>query len=367
MPLLKDYIRKFSLLPHKLLISVYLILLIGLGIMYSISTPSKPLFYKQLIHAIIASTAMFILAFTRLRTIFNCAYLFYGFTLLILIAVSLMGHTAMGATRWLDLGFIKIQPSELVKIGVIMALARYFHTLQDHKISYSHSLLIPLIIAAAPILIVLKQPDLGTAMTILIVTAIILFLAGVQIWKFILSAVMFLAAMPIIWHNLYDYQKKRILTFLNPEHDPLGAGYNIMQSKIAIGSGGLFGKGVSESSQAKLHFLPEYQTDFVFSLFAEEYGFLASTALIFLFLIVILSGIKIANNCSSTFGKLLAFGLISVMSIHVFINIGMVSGILPVVGIPLPLISYGGSSLSTSLISIGMIMSVKINERISLQ
>ena len=204
-------------------------------------------------------------------------------------------------------------------------------------------------------------------MTILILSIIVFFLAGVKLWKFILSATIFLASMPLIWNYLYDYQKNRILTFLNPEQDPLGAGYNIMQSKIAIGSGGLFGKGTLESSQAKLNFLPEYQTDFVFSLFAEEYGFIASTALICLFLTAALSGIKIAGHCTNTFGKLLAFGLISIISIHVFINIGMVSGLLPVVGIPLPLISYGGSSLTSSLISIGLIMSVKLNERATIQ
>ena len=357
-----EILEKIKKFPYTLLFTVYCTTAIGLLIMHGINTPTKPLFNKQITHLVIASVFLASTSLISIRYIFYSSYLVYAISLLLLIAVTVLGHTAMGATRWLNLGFIKLQPSELVKLGLSMALAKYFHSVQYENIARPKTLVIPIAMILIPLIIVIKQPDLGTAITISILASIILFLAGVRIWKFAISISVLLAATPLIWKHLYDYQKKRILTFLNPENDSLGAGYNITQSKIAIGSGGIWGKGYLEGSQTQLNFLPEYQTDFVFSLFAEEFGFFGSVILIILFLIIIFSGIIIAINCKHTFGRLLTYGLISILSIHVFINIGMVSGLLPVVGIPLPLISYGGSSLTTTFIAIGIIINMKLNQ-----
>ena len=356
-----EIIKKLRDFPYLMLLAVYCVAAIGLFIMHGINTPTKPLFNKQLIHLLIATFLLYATAMTNTKYLFYSSYFIYFISLILLIGVTVTGHKAMGATRWLNLGIVKIQPSELIKIGLTMALAKYFHNIQYDNIAKPRTLLIPIIIIIVPLVIVLKQPDLGTAITISVLAAIIMFLAGVRIWKFAVSIGALLAAMPLIWNHLYEYQKKRILTFISPESDSLGAGYNITQSKIAIGSGGVWGKGYLEGSQTQLNFLPEYQTDFVFSLFAEEFGFVGSTTLIALYLIIISSGVYIAMNCKNTFGKLLAYGLISVLSIHVFINIGMVSGLLPVVGIPLPLISYGGSSLTTTFIAIGLIINIKVN------
>lgn len=356
-----EILKKLKHFPYTMLLAVYCTAAIGLLIMHGINTPTKPLFNKQLIHLLIATFLLYTIAITNIKYLFYSSYFVYFVSLILLISVTILGHKAMGATRWLNLGIVKLQPSELIKIGLAMALAKYFHNIQYDDISKPKTLLVPILIIMVPLVIVIKQPDLGTAITISALAAIILFLAGIKIWKFIVSIGALLAAIPIIWSHLYEYQRKRILTFISPESDSLGAGYNITQSKIAIGSGGIWGKGYLEGSQTQLNFLPEYQTDFVFSLFAEEFGFVGSATLIGLYFIIILSGVYIAMNCKSTFGKLLAYGLISILSIHVFINIGMVSGLLPVVGIPLPLISYGGSSLTTTFIAIGLIINVKIN------
>jgi rod shape determining protein RodA len=344
-----------------MILAVYCTAAIGLLIMYGISTPAKPFFNKQVLHLLIATFFLLTAALMDIKHIFYASFFVYLFSLLLLISVTIIGHTAMGATRWLNLGIIKLQPSELVKIGLTMALAKYFHGVQYENIAKPKTLIIPLAIILIPLIIVIKQPDLGTAITISALATIILFLAGIRAWKFIVSLGTLLASMPIIWNHLYDYQKKRILTFIYPEHDSLGAGYNITQSKIAIGSGGFFGKGYLEGSQTQLNFLPEYQTDFVFALFAEEFGFFGALILISLFFTIIFSGVYIAIQCKHTFGKLLTYGLVSILSIHILINIGMVSGLLPVVGIPLPLISYGGSSMTTTFIAVGLMINMKIN------
>lgn len=357
-------LKKIKNFPYMMLFAVYCTIAIGLIVMYGISTPTKPLFSKQLIHLLIATILLFSAALISIKYLFYSSYFIYFFSLMLLISVAIIGHTAMGATRWLNLGIIKIQPSELFKISLTMALAKYFHTVKYENITKPQNLLIPIAMVLVPLIIVIKQPDLGTAITISVLAAIIFFIAGVKAWKFAISIGCLLGSLPIIWGHLYEYQKKRILTFINPESDSLGAGYNITQSKIAIGSGGIWGKGYLEGSQTQLNFLPEYQTDFVFSLFAEEFGFVGSILLIALFFIIIISGIYTAMNCKHTFGKLLTYGLVSILSIHVFINIGMVSGLLPVVGIPLPLISYGGSSLTTTLIAIGIIINIKINSNV---
>lgn len=352
---------KYASMPMICLIA--LLVFIGLSIIYDASGGylNAKLFQKQLIHACVFFTLMLLIAVIDLKFFFNYAYIFYAVSIVLLIVVEIIGHRAMGATRWLNLGIVKIQPSEIVKVSLVLALARYFHFRTVSEVNKLHVLLVPAALFLIPFIIVVKQPDLGTGITLCIVASVIFFLAGIHFRYFIISAVVLLMACPLAFKYLHEYQKKRILMFLNPESDPLGAGYNIIQSKIAIGSGGIWGKGSLLSTQAQLDFLPEYQTDFVFSFFAEEYGFIGAVGLIILFLGLMLFGWHFALKSRQQFGKLVAFGLTSVFSVNVFINLAMVIGMLPVVGIPLPFLSYGGSSMATILISFGILMNVGVN------
>ncbi|NRA73563.1 MAG: rod shape-determining protein RodA [Rickettsiales bacterium] len=358
-----DDVARLKNIPIALLLVITLLLSCGLLIMKSASIEGSNSIYfkKQLIYAAIFFFVMISITLVDIKLIFNSAYILYAISLILLLSVTLIGHTAMGATRWLNLGFIKMQPSEIMKLTMVITLARYFHFKTAEEVKNIKHLIIPAILVILPTAIIIKQPDLGTAITLLCTFIIIFFLSGVRIWKFLASSAMVIAACPIIWKYLHNYQKKRILIFLNPESDPLGSGYNIIQSKIAIGSGGLWGKGMLGSTQAHLDFLPEHRTDFVFSLFAEGFGFIGSLLLIGLFLILIFLSINLALKCRHQFGKLLIFGLTSVFSVNMLTNLGMVSGLLPVVGIPLPFLSYGGSSLATTLILFGIIMNIAIN------
>lgn len=267
----------------------------------------------------------------------------------------------MGAQRWLDLGVFQLQPSELMKITLILALARYFHGTALEDIRTIKASLIPIGMIIIPTALILKQPDLGTALMLIFAGGAMLFLAGVQLWKFICVGILGAISVPILWSFLHDYQKQRVLTFLNPENDPLGAGYHIMQSKIALGSGGLFGKGFLEGTQSRLNFLPEKQTDFIFTVLSEEFGFVGSLILLTFFALIILYGFIITVRCTNFFGKFLAFGLTTNFALYVFINVGMVMGLLPVVGVPLPLVSYGGTAMLTLMMAFGLIQCVHIN------
>lgn len=356
-----------KLVPWFMVLIITLISSIGFVLMYDAASGSmEPWASKQISFFLIFSTLMLAIGLVELKIIYQFAYVFYGITLLLLILVEIFGHNAMGATRWVNLGFMKLQPAEPMKLAIILALARYFHALSYQDILQIRSLIIPIIMLLAPALLIIKQPDLGTGIITLMVGAIMFFIAGVRMWKFVLSFVVILGYLPITWHYLYDYQKQRILIFFDPESDPLGDGYNIIQSKIAIGSGGLFGKGMMFGSQAQLQFLPEHQTDFIFPMFAEEFGFVGALLIIFLYFILIVYGTGIALNCKSHFGKLLAYGVVSMFSVHVFINMGMVMGLLPVVGVPLPLLSYGGTIMATILIAFGLLINVHLNSRTAL-
>ena len=266
-------------------------------------------------------------------------------------------NLGMGAQRWLDFGFFQLQPSELMKIAVILALARYFHGFEVDEVGRLRNLWIPVLIVIAPIALVLRQPDLGTAMVVAMVGGSMFWLGGARLWQFGLVTAGLAAALPAAWQFLHTYQKQRIITFFNPENDPLGSGYHILQSKIALGSGGLFGKGFLEGTQSHLNFLPEKQTDFIFTMLAEEFGLIGGAGLIALYGLLISYGMFIAFRCRSQFARLLAMGLSVNFFLYVFINIAMVMGILPVVGVPLPLISYGGTAMLTVLIGFGLIMS----------
>jgi rod shape determining protein RodA len=279
----------------------------------------------------------------------------------LVLAVDLRGVIGMGAQRWIDLGFIQLQPSELMKIAMIVALAHYFHCLPAENTGRIIDLIVPAGLIVVPVVLVLKQPDLGTAMMLLITGAIIFFLAGVRLWIFAAAAIAAGTAAPLAWSMLRDYQKARFTTFLSPDSDPLGAGYHIMQSKIALGSGGLFGKGFMLGTQTHLSFLPERQTDFIFTIVAEEFGLIGGLALLGLYALVIVYGFTIALRSRNQFGRILGLGLATNFFLYVFINTAMVIGLIPVVGVPLPLISYGGSAMVTVMLGFGLLMNVSIH------
>ena len=278
-----------------------------------------------------------------------------------LVAVDVLGEINKGAQRWLDLGFMQLQPSELMKVALVMALARYFHAAYLDDLKRLWVLLPALLLILMPCGLVLIQPDLGTAVTLLVSGTALLFMAGVRIWKFVAVGLLGAGAVPILWANLHDYQRQRVFTFLDPEADPLGSGYHIIQSKIALGSGGFWGRGYLQGSQAQLSFLPEKHTDFAFTMLAEELGFVGAIAVLGLFLLVILLGLAVAMRAPSQFGRLLAVGIVLNLFIYVAINVSMVTGLIPVVGVPLPLISYGGTAMLTLVFSLGLLLSVDLH------
>jgi rod shape determining protein RodA len=289
------------------------------------------------------------------------AYWLYGGVLLLLVVVMVAGRTSMGATRWLNLGFINIQPSEPMKIVIIMTLAAFFCRYPVFKGLRLRELGWPLLLIGAPALLIMKQPDLGTAILVSLIAGSMLLYVGVR-WSALLT--MFLAAVPtcyLAWHYyLRDYQKNRIINFINPEQDPLRSGYHIIQSKIAVGSGGIFGKGFLHGTQSQLRFLPEQHTDFAFSVFAEEWGFAGCLVMLTLYLFLILWGLNISRRCNDRFGSLLAVGVTAMLFWHIVINMGMVIGLFPVVGVPLPFFSYGGTSMVTSMAGVGILLSISM-------
>lgn len=307
-----------------------------------------------------------VVAMIDLRFWLKYAYLFYAAAVVMLFVVEFFGHDAMGAQRWLNLGIIRVQPSELMKIALILALARYFHGSSQQEITSISYMIIPSFMVLLPVVLVLKQPDLGTAVLMGAASVSLFFLVGVQMWKFAVLGGIGLISIPIGWRFLHDYQKERVFTFLDPERDPLGKGYHILQSKITLGSGGIFGKGFLQGTQSRLNFLPEKHTDFIFTVLAEEFGLVGSVALLLLYLSLIFYGYVIAFRSSSFFGRLLALGLTTNLFLYVFINIAMVMGLLPVVGVPLPMISYGGTVMLTLMFSFGLVECVNVNRDVQI-
>lgn len=362
-----NFLQKITKLPKLMLSVILLLCLIGLMMMFSSSGGKfEPWAHRQLIHFAISLPIMIIIALIDLKIWFRVSYLAYVGSLLLLLYVELLGHRAMGATRWINLGFIKLQPSELMKISLVFFLARYFHSLSIDELKKVKNLIIPVIAILLPFILILKQPDLGTGIILLLIGSSIFYVVGVKIWKFVVVFVTVGATLPYLWTRLHDYQKQRIFTFLNPEQDPLGSGYNIIQSKIAFGSGGVFGKGFLKGTQSQLNFLPEHQTDFIFTTYCEEWGFVGGLVLLSLYLILIFYSMMIGLNCKNHFGRILALGIGSMIAFHVFINMSMVMGLLPVVGVPLPLLSYGGTMVLTMLSGLGFIMNVHIHKRLSI-
>ena len=350
--------QKLLRLNWELVLLIVLTASIGFAMLYSAANGSfDPWASRQISRFSVGVAMMLVVALVDIRLWLRGSYIIYGACLMLLAAVELKGSIGMGAQRWLDLGFFQLQPSELMKITVILALARYFHGFDVDEAGRLRNLWIPVLIVVAPIALVLRQPDLGTAMVVAMVGGSMFWLGGARLWQFGVLAAGVAAAVPLAWQFLHAYQKQRIFTFLNPENDPLGSGYHILQSKIALGSGGLFGKGFLEGTQSHLNFLPEKQTDFIFTMLAEEFGLIGGAGLIALYGLLIAYGVFIAFRCCSQFARLLAMGLSVNFFLYVFINIAMVMGILPVVGVPLPLISYGGTAMLTVLIGFGLIMS----------
>jgi rod shape determining protein RodA len=289
------------------------------------------------------------------------AWPIYVGSMLLLVAVDVAGKIGMGAQRWLMLGPVQIQPSEIAKVAVILVLARYYHGLTREQAERFVYTLVPLVVIMAPVGLVMVQPDLGTAMMVLLGGAALLFVAGVRLWMFLGAAVAAIGCLPFAWSFMHEYQRKRVLTFLDPDRDPLGAGYHITQSKIAIGSGGLFGKGFLKGTQSALNFLPEKQTDFIFTTFVEEWGMVGACVLLALFLLVLLWGFAIALRSQHHFGRLVALGVTSMMFLYVFINTSMVMGLLPVVGVPLPLVSNGGTAMVSVMFACGLLIGVNVH------
>lgn len=347
-----------------LLITVLFICTMGVLNLYSSTYPhtgsGTPLFVKQIYWFLAGiGLAIFILLFDY-RTFIRYAYPFYIFCLFLLLLVMIFGRTTSGSQRWLQLGFFSFQPSELAKIAVILALTRYF-TENENTLGYGfRDLIVPFLILAIPLALIFKQPDLGTTGLLVLISFSMLAFMGFRLQTWLTLGGACVAALPIFWHFLKDYQKTRLLTFINPDLDPLKTGYHITQSKIAVGSGTIWGKGWLKGTQSQLHFLPEQHTDFVFSVWAEEWGFVGAFLLLFLFLLLISRGLKIANTSKDRAGAVLAIGISAMLFWQIFINVGMVVGIVPVVGVPLPLFSYGGTSVISTLMGIGLLMNISM-------
>ena len=364
--------RKISLLGRvaalhfPLLASLLLIAAVGILMLHSTAAGGESSrVAAQTARLGVGVLLLLLAALVDARLWLRAAYPLYALALLLLGLVEFAGSQSMGAQRWLRVGALSLQPAEMMKITLVLALARYYHMLPaDMPVRFSN-LLVPLALIAMPILLLLRQPDLGTALILLLLGAGVLFLAGARYRYFIAAGFLGLASLPLAWQFLHAYQKQRVLTFLFPEQDPMGAGYHILQSKIALGAGGLFGRGYLRGSQNHLDFLPEKETDFIFTVLAEEMGLVGSLALMALYVLALLLVFLVAARSSSHFGRILAMGLGVNFFLHIFANIAMVTGLIPVVGMPLPLVSYGGSAMAALLLGFGLVMSVHIQQAIA--
>ncbi|MGB9152514.1 MAG: rod shape-determining protein RodA [Alphaproteobacteria bacterium] len=354
--------NKLRLLNWGMIVLIVTIGLIGVALLYSAGGKSwSPWAGPQLARFAVGLCLMMAIALTDVRVWLQYAYPMYGVMLFLLVVVEVMGHIGMGAQRWINLGFFVIQPSELMKITLVLALAKYFHSLSLEDIGHPIKLVAPLAMVLAPVGLVLLQPNLGTALLLTLASGAIFFAGGVRWWKFVIVIAIAAAILPVAWHHLHDYQKARLMTFMDPNADPLGHGYNILQSKIALGSGGLFGRGFGQGTQSQLQFLPEKHTDFIFVVLAEEFGMFGALFLLFLYFLLIAYGFIISMTCRNQFGRLAAFGLTVTFFLYVFVNVAMVTGTIPVVGIPLPLVSYGGTAMLTLLIGCGVLLSISVH------
>ena len=340
---------------------------IGFAMLYSAAGPAAgegsldPWASRQMVRFAAGVVIMVAVALTNIRLWLRYSYVIYLVTLVLLAAVEFGGTAGMGAQRWINLGFANLQPSELMKIALVLALARYFHGGSADDVRRPLFVVPPLLMVAAPSALVLRQPDLGTALMLIIAGGAIFFAAGVRMWKFALVGAAAIGSVPVAWQFLHEYQRTRVLSFLDPESDPLGAGYHIIQSKIALGSGGMFGRGFMQGSQSHLNFLPEKQTDFIFTLLAEEWGLVGGLTLLGLYVLLLVYCFAISLRSRNHFGRLVGMGVATTFFLYVFINIAMVMGLIPVVGVPLPLISYGGTAMLTLLFGFGLLLGVYVH------
>lgn len=353
---------KIQNLNWPLLIPVTLLVGTGWVMLYSAAGESlSPWAIKQIFRFFFALVLAITIAFIDIRIWLRFSYPIYFISLFLLALVPFFGSSGLGARRWLNVGEINIQPSELMKVTLVLALARYFHTLDPANLRKIPYFIPPILAIIVPALIVLQQPDLGTALVIILGGIMILFLAGIPFWFFIAGGAASILAVPVIWRGMESYQRSRVLIFLNPEGDPLGSGYHITQSKIALGSGGIFGKGLFQGTQSHLNFLPEKHTDFIFAMLAEELGMIGALAILSLYLIIFSSALKAGIRCRHQFGRILAVGMAFTIFLYVSVNTSMVMSLIPVVGVPLAPISYGGTSLVIFMIAIGFILNVHLH------
>ena len=359
-----SFIDKLKAIDYFLIIIVAIIGSMSVFSIYSTESGNFSFYTKNHLTRFLVFFSMFlVLSFVRVSFWYRQAYIFYILGILLLLLVIFFGISASGSKRWINFFIMNLQPSELMKIAIIVCFARYYHRIQSSDIQSYKYLLQPIILLLIPCYLVITQPDLGTAILIAGSGLAIIWLAGLNLKYFIYSGLILLVSLPFVISILKPYQKSRILTFFNPDRDPLGAGYQIIQSKIAIGSGGLLGKGFLQGTQSYLEFLPEKHTDFIFTLFSEEFGFVGSMVLILLYALLIYRIIRIGFSSRSFFAKLYCFGFASALFLYIFVNIAMVVGLLPIVGAPLPIMSYGGSSMLSIMLGLSIVMSCKIYSR----
>ncbi|MEM8643272.1 MAG: rod shape-determining protein RodA [Pseudomonadota bacterium] len=361
-----DLAKKLLLLNWPFLALITAIVLVGIAALYSVAGGSfDPWASRQVMRFCFGLALLFAIAFSDIRWWLKGAYPLFLLALALMALVPFIGVESGGARRWLGVGEMSFQPSEMMKIALVLAIARYYQWLPPEKIWRPDALIPPLLMIGVPALLALVQPDLGTAALFAIIGAGMMFLAGVSWFYFGGAILAVVVALPHAWEMLHDYQKQRVLTFFDPHADPLGSGYHILQSKIAIGSGGLSGKGFMNGTQAQLNFLPEKHTDFIFTMFSEEMGFVGAMILLALYLLALVFITFMALRCRSMFAKLVAGGMGLTLFAYVFINVAMVTGLMPVVGVPLPLVSYGGTSMLTMMIGLGFVLNAHVNRRVT--
>ena len=368
----KQYFEKESLsfrdklfaLDYQLIFLILSLGIISFFAMYSTERGNFNYYTQSHVYRFCIFFMIFLLlSFFKVMLWYKSAYIFYTVIVILLVGVDFYGISISGSKRWINLFFINLQPSELMKVALIIFLARYYNKIPFSQINRIKSMIIPTFALFIPVALVVTQPDLGTAMLIAVGGIVVIWLTGFRIKYFLFSSVLFICMAPIIITFLKPYQKSRILTFFNPERDPLGAGYQIIQSKIAVGSGGIFGKGFLKGSQSYLDYLPEKHTDFIFTLFSEEFGFVGSSVLLIVYALVVYRIIKIGTGCRSNFSRLYCFGFAASFFMYVTVNMSMVLGLLPIVGAPLPIMSYGGSAMLSMMIGLGIVMSCKVYQQ----
>lgn len=357
---MKNVLHVISEIPSILILFIVLIS-VGIIFQYSVTASWHPWAFWHLTRAVVFFPIIFFISAVDIKKMYKSAYPAFLVCTLLLFFVQFFGHTGMGAKRWVNLYFLKLQPSEFMKVALILFLARYYSDKKDSEMSSILTHIKAFLISLIPLLLVAKQPDLGTALILFFLLCFTIFVCGLK-KRYVIATVILISVSPaLVWNKLHNYQKQRVVSFLNPESDPRGHGYHIIQSKIAIGSGGVYGKGFLNGTQSKLNFLPEKHTDFIFTSICEETGFIGAMSIIFSFVLLIISIMSLAYSCNNRFCLLIGLGTAFMLFEHAMINMAMVSGLIPIVGVPLPFISYGGSSLLAFCILIGMLANIAVN------